>query len=61
MHEAQNEVLEELDLKDLRTHVGADTAGISNKIGELVQKAKDGGNDLDSIISEFEGLLKPKR
>ena len=61
VHEAQNEILEELDLKDLRTNVGADTAGISNKIGELVQKAKDGGNDLDSIISEFEGLLKPKR
>jgi len=60
VHETQNEILEKLDLKDLRVNVGTKISGVSGKIGELVQKAKDGENDLDSIVSKFEDLLKPK-
>ncbi len=60
VHDAQNEILEKVDLRDLRVKVGTETAGISSKIGELVEKAKDGENDLESIVSKFENLLKPK-
>ncbi len=60
VHDTQNEILEELDLKDLRVNVGSEIVGVSDKIGELVQKAKDGEGDLDSIVSKFEDLLKPK-
>ena len=61
VHDTQNEILEKVDLRDLRVNIGAETSGISNKIGEFVQKAKDGENDLESIVSKFEDLLKPKQ
>ncbi len=59
VHDTQNEILEKLDLKDLRVNVGKESAGVSDKIGELVQKAKDREEDLNSIVSEFEDLIKP--
>ena len=60
VHETQNALLEDLDLKDLRVDVGNGVGGFSGKIGRLVQKAKDGEKDLDSIVSKFEHLIKAK-
>ena len=57
VHETQNEILEDLNLKDLRTDIGTGMSGVSGKIGELVQKAKDGEEDLSSILDQFEKLL----
>ena len=61
VHDSQNEILEKLDLKDLRVNVGTGNAGVSEKIGELVQKAKGGEDDLNSIVSKFDDLLKKKK
>ncbi|MCK5345320.1 MAG: hypothetical protein KAR20_18045 [Candidatus Heimdallarchaeota archaeon] len=60
VHDTQNEILEKLDLKNLRVDVGKGIADISDKIGELVQKAKDGEEDLNSIVSKFETLVLVK-
>ncbi len=60
VHNTQNEILEKLDMKDLRVNVGKGFAGISDKISELVQKAKDGEEDLNSIVAKFEDLIKSK-
>jgi hypothetical protein len=57
VHESQNEILKKLDLKDLRTEVGKGLSGISDKIGELIQKAQAGEEKLDSIVSKFNDLL----
>ena len=60
VHDTQNEILEKIDLKDLRVNVGKGFSGVSEKIGKLVQKAKDGEEDLNSIVSKFEDLIKSK-
>lgn len=57
VHDTQDEILETLNLKDLRVDMGQNMAGLSGKIGELVQKAKDGEEDLDSIVSKFDDLI----
>ena len=61
VHNAQNEILEKLDLKDLRVSVGKEVAGMSDKIGKLVQKAEDGEEDISSILLKFEKLLNLKK
>lgn len=61
VHDTQNKILEKLDLKDLRVNVGTENAAVSEKIGELIQKAKGGEGDLDAIVSKFDDLLKKKK
>jgi len=61
VHETQNEILEKLNLKDLRINVGEGISGVSDKIGELVQEAKDGEEDLNKIVSKFEALMNSKK
>lgn len=54
VHDTQNEILEELDLKDLRTKVGSNVANISDQIAELTDKAKRKESDLEEIVTKFE-------
>lgn len=54
VHDSQNEILEELDLKDVRTKVGSNVGNISNQIAELTAKAKEKESDLDKIVAKFE-------
>ena len=60
VHESQNEILEKLDLSDLRTDVGKGLSGLSNEIEKLVLKASKGEEKLDSIVSEFDAFLDQK-
>ncbi|MBL4762057.1 MAG: hypothetical protein JKY93_05080 [Gammaproteobacteria bacterium] len=60
VHESQNEILEKLDLKDLRTDVGKGVAGLSGNIAVLIQKAKAGDEKLGAIVSKFDALLAEK-
>jgi len=61
VHESQNEILEKADLKNLRIEVGNEMAGISDEIGKLIQKANDGDEKLDSLVSKFDRLLSIKK
>lgn len=61
VHDAQSELLEKLDLKNLRTETGEGVAGLSEKIGALVQKAKSGEEKLDSAVAKFDQLVKGKQ
>tara|TARA_R110002074_G_C12435995_1_gene657260 strand:- start:385 stop:1062 length:678 start_codon:yes stop_codon:yes gene_type:complete len=56
VHDAQNEILEKVDLKDFRTKVGENTSKLSDEIAELVVKAKEKDADLGNIVSKFEEL-----
>lgn len=60
VHNAQNELLDKTDLRELRIDVGKGLGSLSDSIGELVQKAESGEEDLDSVISEFEDLLSDR-
>lgn len=60
VHESQNEILEKLDLKDLRTDVGKGVEGLSGNVAALIQKAKAGDENLGSIVSKFDALLTDK-
>lgn len=53
-HETQNEIIEELDLKDIRTKVGSNVADISDQIAELTAKANEKEGDLEKIVANFE-------
>jgi hypothetical protein len=57
VHESQEEILSKLDLKDLRTNIGKGVAGVSDEIGQLVQKARHGEERLDIIVDKFDNLL----
>ena len=57
VHDTQNEILEKVDLKDFRIQAGEGLSGLSQQIGDLLEKAKDGEADLDSIVSKFEKLM----
>ena len=48
-------------MSNFRVKVGEGVAGISDEIGELVQKAQDGEEKLDTIISKFERLIDDKQ
>jgi len=61
VHNTQNEILEKLDLKDLRVKAGVGVSGLSGKIGALVQKANDEDGNLQSIVSKFERLVEQKK
>ena len=54
VHDTQNEILEKLDLKDLRTKVGSNVANISEQIAELTSEAKEKESDLNRIVAKFE-------
>lgn len=54
IHESQNEILEKLDLKDIRTKIGSNIANISDQIVELTAKSKEKGEDLEKIVAKFE-------
>lgn len=54
VHDSQNEILEKLDLKDLRTTVGSNVSTISEQISELTFKAKEKQDDLEKIVTKFE-------
>ncbi|HCG6604308.1 TPA: hypothetical protein NJ227_001631 [Vibrio parahaemolyticus] len=56
VHDTQNEILEELDLKNLRTEVGINVANISEKISELTSKAKEKESDLKEVVAKFEEI-----
>jgi len=56
VHDAQNEILEKLDLKDIRVEVGKEMSEASDKISELLLDAKDGESKLAEIVSKFEDL-----
>jgi hypothetical protein len=56
VHDAQNEILEKLDLKDLRTKVGKEVSDMSDKISDLIVKAKASESNLDEVISKFDNL-----
>ncbi|WP_445402030.1 hypothetical protein [Zobellella sp. An-6] len=58
VHDAQNEILEKLDLKDLRTKVGVDVVNISDEIAGITYEAKENDSDLEEIIAKFEELVK---
>ena len=58
VHDAQNDVLDKLNLTNLRTKVGYGVASASDKISDLVAKAKGGKESLDSIVSKFDKLPK---
>jgi hypothetical protein len=60
VHDTQNEILEKFELKDIREKVGIEIAGVSNEIGGLIQKAKDGESKLDEVVTKFDELLKEK-
>jgi len=60
VHNAQDELLEKTDLRGLRIDVGKGLGSLSDSIEELVQKAESGEEDLNSVISEFEGLLSDR-
>lgn len=60
VHDTQNEILEKFELKDIRKKVGVEIAGVSDEIGGLIQKAKDGESKLDEVVSKFEELMKKK-
>ena len=61
VHNTQSEILKTLDVKSLRVKVGNEFSGISGKIGELVQKAKDGEEGLNSIVSKFDDFTKTEK
>lgn len=54
VHDSQNEILEKIDLKDLRTRVGSNVAKTSDEIAELTSKAKEKESDLAEIVARFE-------
>jgi hypothetical protein len=56
VHDTQNELLEKVDLKDIRTKVGVNTANFSDEIAELVVTAKEKDADLEKIVYKFEKL-----
>lgn len=56
VHDAQNEILEELDLKDIRSKVGSNVANISDGIADLTAKAKESESDIDKIVAKFDEL-----
>lgn len=58
VHDTQNEVLEKLELKDIRTELGKGIAELSEKIAELNKKAAKGEEDISKIISEFDSIMK---
>ncbi|WP_226665061.1 hypothetical protein [Microbulbifer aggregans] len=60
VHDTQNQILEKVDLKDLRTEVGSELSGASDTIGQLIEKAKSGEDDLERIISIFNDILRPQ-
>ncbi len=61
VHNAQNELLEKIHLKDLRSDAGGEFADMSEKIANLLQKAKKGEDGFDSIVNKFENLIKSKK
>jgi hypothetical protein len=61
VHHTQNEILEKLDLKNLRTKVGEEVADISDKISELIVKSKESEINLDDVISKFDNLTDIKK
>lgn len=56
VHDAQNEILEELDINALRVKVGSNVTSLSDKIAELTAKAKEKERNLEKIIATFEEL-----
>lgn len=58
VHDTQNEILEKLDLKDLRTKVGANVSTVSEQISELTFKAKEKQGDLEKIVTKFEEVAE---
>lgn len=61
VYDTQNEILEKFELKDIKKKIGVGVAGVSDEIGGLIQKAKDGESKLDEVVSKFEELLKTKK
>ena len=61
VHDTQIEILEKLDMGNFRVNVGEGLAGISDEIGELLQEAQDGEENLNTIISKFEKLIGDKK
>ncbi len=57
VHNAQNEILQKLDLKDLRTKVGLNVAKVSDQIADLTFKAKEKESDLEEIVAKFEEVV----
>ena len=60
VHDTQNELLEKLDVSDLRLKVGKGLTGMSGQIDKLLQKAQGGEEKVNSIISKFEKLMDDK-
>ena len=58
VHDTQNEIIKDTKLNNLRVNVGAELAGVSQGVAELVQQANDKETDLGELIKEFEKLAK---
>jgi hypothetical protein len=58
VHETQNEILEKMDLKDLRLKISSEVSGLSNEVNSLVKKAEKGEEKFDEVIQKVEKLLK---
>ncbi|NOR46386.1 MAG: hypothetical protein GQ534_12445 [Candidatus Delongbacteria bacterium] len=58
VHETQNEILSNLEISNIRIKAAEGISDMSEKIGDLVQKAQKGEGKLDEIISKFEKLVK---
>lgn len=60
VHESQNEILEKIDLKDLRLKISSEVSGLSDEVNSLVKKAEKGEEQYDKVIEKVEKLLKKK-
>ncbi len=57
VHDSQSEILEKLDLKDLRLKVANNVSSMSEKIDDLTLKAKKGNEKISTIIKKFEEVV----
>ena len=60
VHESQNEILDKMDLKDLRLKISSEVSGLSDEVNSLVKKAEKGEEQYDKVIEKIEKLLKKK-
>ncbi|MCL1036199.1 hypothetical protein L2750_03380 [Shewanella submarina] len=54
VHDAQNELLSDVGLSDLRVNVGENLTSLSLEISELTKNAVSKENDLDKAVKKFE-------
>lgn len=57
VHEAQNEILAQIDMNDLRQQLSVKTTGISNSMAELIDKANKQEAKAEELIGKFENII----